>query len=459
MPRSVERALGKSLTVVKPRRMNLISVSIWACAILSAFVHCAVAIELYNDNGRIAVAEAKFLGGIQYANGINYGFGALDSPGETQRATLSLGVKPKLDIKWQFERSELYSTFSMVAATTTLDGELSGQVARSGDRAIDTDSTKIGWRNDVFDLSVGGQEFTIGDGFVVGDGNFNKGAADGQYWIGAFSAWRNSAVLRVNTKPIRADFFWLRTDDDLGDARVAGINVETTTKDTFGTLGLMFLEIIDDDGFTLEGMQVASVRGADIKVPGIENLKLFGEFVIERGQSDLTGRDIDANGWYIEANYQVFDIMWSPKFYYRFSHFSGDEAGSSDNEEYRGLFFTIFKRDWDTWYQGEITGEFHLFNQNQITQMAKLKVYPRADLSLGFWYYTHDLDTPQYFGTPVSDTDWAEEINLGIEYYPSDRLYTYWGFAWGTPHQGAVDIFGDDDDTFVVQMFLSYTYR
>jgi len=428
-------------------------------AFVAHFGAFAEAAEIYNDGERSVVAEVKFLGGIQHASGINYGFGAIDTPGETERETLYLGLKPRFDLNWALDASSLYSTFSMVAATTTLDGELSGQIARSGDRAIDTDSTKIGWRNDTFDVSVGGQEFTIGDGFVVGDGNFNKGAADGQYWIGAYTAWRNTAVLRVNTEPVRGDLFWLRTDDDLGDARVVGVNLETTTKESFGTLGVMAFGIIDDDGFGLEGMFVAGIRGADIRIPGIANLKLFGEFVAERGEDDRNGTDNDGNAWYVEGNYRFAATPWTPTLFYRYSHFSGDEAGSRDNEEYRGLFFTIFKRDWDTWYQGEVTGEFHLFNQNQVTRMAKMKVYPRPDMSLGIWYYTHDLDTPQYFGTRVTDTDWAEEINLGVEYYPSDRLYAYWGFAWSRPRQAAVDVFGDNDDTLVIQMFLSYTYR
>ena len=415
--------------------------------------------EIFNDGVRSAEAELKFLSGIQYGSGINYGFGALDAPGETERAALYLAVKPGLDLSWALGNSEFYSEFTFVAATTTLDGELAGQVGRGGDQAFDTDATKIGWRNDVIDFSVGGQEFTVGDGFIIGDGNFNQGGPDGQYWTGAFTAWRNSAVLRVNTKPVRGDVFWLRTDDDLGDSRVVGVNLETTTKETFGTLGIMYAEIIDEKRFGWEGMKIASFRGADIKVPGIANLKLFGEFVMERGESELTGADNDGNAWYIEGNYRFAAIPWTPTVFYRYSHFSGDEANTPDNEEYRGLFFTIFKRDWDTWYQGEVTGEMHLFNQNQVTQMAKIKVYPRPDLALGFWYYTHELDTPQYFGTPVSDTDWADEINLGVEYYPSDKLYAYWGFAWGHPRQAAVDVFDHRDDTLIVQMFLSYTYR
>ena len=431
-----------------------------AAVMINCAMQDAIAVELHNAAGRSAVAEIKFLGGIQAATGINYGIGAFDAIGESERETLSLGLKPRLDLEWGLASSTLYSTFSAVAATTTLDGELSGQVVRSGDQAIDTDSTKIGWRNETLDFSIGGQDFAIGDGFVVGDGNFNKGPADGQYWIGAFTAWRNSAILRVNTKPVRADVFWLRSDDDLGDARIAGVNIETTTKDSFGTLGLMYVEIFDsNDDLALEGMRVASIRGADIKIPGIDNLKFFGEFVMERGESDLTGRDNNANAYFIEGNYQFTSVPWTPKFFFRYSHFSGDEGDTSDSEEYLGLFYTIFQRDWDTWYQGEVTGEFHLFNQNQVTKLAKVKVYPKANWSLGMWYYNHDLDTPQYFGTPVTDTDWAEEINLAVEYFPSDRLYTYIGFAWGTPHQGAIDAIGGHDDTFVIEMFVSYTYR
>ena len=420
----------------------------------------AAAVELYNANGRRVLAETKFLGGIQAATGINYGIGAFDTLGETERQNLSLGIKPRFDLEWDLPSSTLYSAFSMVAAATVLDGELSGQIVRSGDRAIDTDATAIGWRNDTVDLSIGGQDFAIGDGFFIGDGNFNKGPADGQYWIGAFSAWRNSAIARIDTQPVRGDIFWLRSDDDLGDARIAGINLETTTKDTFGTLGFMYVEIYDDnDVLALSGMRVTSIRGADIKVPGIDNLKFFGEFVMERGNSDLTDRDNDANAWYVEGNYQFASLPWTPKFYLRYSHFSGDDGDTADNEEYRGSFFTIFKRDWDTWYQGEVTGEFHLFNQNQETTMAKLKVYPRPNWSLGTWYYTHNLDTPQYFGTPVTDTDWSEEINVGVEYFPSDRFYTFLGFAWGTPHQGAIDAIGGRDDIYVLEMFVSYTYR
>ena len=416
--------------------------------------------EFNTQGGRSISAEIQFLGGLQYGTGLNFGYGAIDTPGETKRAALSVAAKPKIGLSWELDALELYSHFSMVAAITTLDGELSGAIARSGDQAVDTDSTKIGLRYGVFDLSVGGQEFTVGDGFVIGDGNFNKGAADGQYWIGAFSAWRNSAVLRVDTSPIKADFFWLRTDDDLGDARVAGINIETSGQASQrGTLGLMYASIFDEEGLSLEGMKVFSVRGADIRIPGAPHMKFFGEYVMERGRSDLTGKKNKGNAWYAEMNYQMHETFWQPSFSYRYSHFSGEKADTDSTEEYRGLFFTIFTRDWDTWYQGEVAGEFHLFNQNQISQMVKMKVFPKPDLSLGFWYYSHDLDTPHYFGKIVSETDWSDEINLAVEYFPTKNLYTYLGFAWARPHQAATEVFESDDDTFVIQTYISFTYQ
>ena len=86
-------------------------------SLITAVAFCSVLLnvgdaELYDSNGRSVVAQVQLLGGIQYATGINYGFGAVDTPGETERATLSLGRKPKFDLNWLLDSSELYSTFS-----------------------------------------------------------------------------------------------------------------------------------------------------------------------------------------------------------------------------------------------------------------------------------------------------------------------------------------------------------
>ena len=396
--------------------------------------------------------------GLRYGTGLNYGLGAFDAIGETERTALYLVAKPKLDLAWARDASEFYGAVSVVAATTTLDGELSGQFARSGDEVLDTDHAYVGWRNDIFDFSVGGQEFWVGDGWFIGDGNFNQGGEDGQYWTGAFSAWRNTAIMKVNTEPVRGEVFWLRSDNDFRDGRVVGINIETTTADTFGTLGFMYAEIIAGGAFHLNGINAWNVRGAQIKVPGIPNLELYGEFIRQVG-TDVQGGGVDneATGWYIEGDYALQNTPWAPVVAYRYARMSGDELNTPENEEYRGAYFTIFKRDWDTWYMGEIAGEMHLFNENQITQMVKIKAYPVPNWSLTFYYYHHELEEPQYFGAPVSSTDWSDELNFGVEYFPSEHFFGYAGIAWSTPGDAPKELWGDDDIT-VIQTFLSYTF-
>ncbi len=395
--------------------------------------------------------------GLQHGWGINYGLGAYDSLGETERATFYGAAKPQLDLNWELERSEFYAGVSVAAATTQLDGEISGQVARAGDTAIDTDHAFVGWRNEVVDFSVGGQEYWVGDGFIVGDGNFNMGDENGQYWTGAFVAWRNSAILKVNTTPLRAEVFWLRTDSDFRDGRVVGINIETN-KLTFGTFGAMYLEVLEGGAYNLDGINAWNLRAANVQFPGLSGLHLFGELVVERGtDADGGGHDNDALGWYLEAQYTLARVAWKPVLTYRYTRLSGDELATPENEEYRGLYFTIFKRDWDTWYQGEIAGEYHLFNQNQITQMVKLKAFPRPSWAVTAYYYHHDLEEPHYFGTPVTDTSWADEINLGIEYFLGQRFYGYAGIAWSTPGDAVKQLLGEDDFT-VIQTYLSYTF-
>lgn len=438
---------------------------LWVLCALVAVPLCAAAFEAINFGNASITPTFRTLLGLQHGTGINYGLGALDTIGETERSVLYLALKPKLDATLALAptprvgESSLYGAVSFVAATTTLDGELSGQVARSGDQAFDTDHAYVGWRNETVDLSFGGQEFSIGDGFIIGDGNYNQGGENGQYWTGAFLAWRNSAVLKINTEPLRADVFWLRTDKDFRDGRVAGINIETTTAKTFGTLGFMYLEVLQGGAFNLDGIDAWNLRASAIKVPGVPDFELFGEWVLERGSDKQAGgRPNEAVGWYVEGQYSFPTLPWTPRVNYRYSRMSGDELDTPENEEYRALYFTIFRRDWDTWYQGEIAGEYHLFNQNQVTQMFKIKTFPRPTWALTFYYYHHELEEPQYFGTPVSSTAWADELNFGVERFLGARFYGYAGIAWSTPNTAAQEIFGDDDNFAVIQTFLSYTF-
>ena len=276
--------------------------------------------EVFNQDGFSASANLKTLAGFRHGENINFGlgsvrgFGSLASTGEQSRNDLEMAIKPGLNFEYALSNATLYGGSTAVAAITTLDGELSGQFARSGDYAINVDSAYLGWRNPWLDVSYGAHEFSLGDGFIVGDGNFNQGHDNGQYWIGAFTAWRNTGVVKVNTKPVRADLFWLRTDSDLGDSRVAGFNIENSLTERFGQIGVLYFKVYDDNGLNgFAGARVTGVRGQDIHWPTLPALKLYGEYVQQRGDVSRTGQKLDANAWYSEINYQFNGMRIFPE--------------------------------------------------------------------------------------------------------------------------------------------------
>lgn len=400
--------------------------------------------------------------GLQYAGGINYGYGPYDTPGERERSSMSGSIEPGLKLGWKLDGSELYGGVSIVAATTQLDGELSGQFGREGDTDFGLDTAYVGWKNEWLDLSYGAQPFVVGDGLLLGDGNFDVGKTDGQFWTAPYDAWRNSAIARINGGPLRADLFWLRSDVDFGDSRLLGVNVETNTQLERGKLGFMYLEVTEADGrgFGLgnDGLEVWDFRAANVKVPAVPNLEFFAEFVRQGGRDQDRRQRNDAYGGHIEAQYH-FKTWLTPTLAYRYARFSGDELDTPTvNEGYRSLFYGFYTREWDTWYQGEVAGEYHLFNSNQISHMVKLKAMAREDVAVTLYWYRHDLEEANYFGVPLKSTRWGDELNLGAEYFIGHKFYGYVGALWGLPSEAATEFFGSDDDFVVLQTWLSYTF-
>src|SRR3546814_19190422 len=67
------------------------------------------------------------------------------------------------------------------------------------------------WSSDVCSsdlLSVGRQDFTIGDGFLIQDGTI-EGQKRGATILSPRVAFDRTAILRLNTAPVRADVFHL----------------------------------------------------------------------------------------------------------------------------------------------------------------------------------------------------------------------------------------------------------
>lgn len=428
--------------------------------VLALLAAPAAALEPREWLGWTLVPSLEMRLGLQWAEGINYGFGAIDTPGETRRSALAISLEPRLALSRALGAGEFYGGVSLVGATTQLDGELSGQFARAGSKAVETEDAFFGWRTGSIDVSVGAQTYTVGDGLVIGNGNFDTGPDNGNFWVGPFDAWRNSAIIKLALAPgLAAEAFWLRADDDFGDARVVGANLKSIDHPR-GRFGAMVLQVLEGSAFNFDGVKLLNLRALDVKLPAMPSLTLYGELILQRGR-DVDGGGVDNRGLggYLEAAWQLpGGLAWAPVLTYRYAYFSGDDPETPRNEGYRSMFFGFYLRAWDTWYQGEVAGEYHLFNQNQVTQMLKLRTFPRRDLAATVYWYRHDLAERNYFGVPLDSRAWADEINAGVEYFRGERIYIYAGMAWSKPDRAAEQFFGDDEGFAIVQTWMRFRF-
>jgi len=426
--------------------------------------------QLYDGEKIDITTSTTVIGAVQQGKNVNYGAGQGFVAGDDSNTNVEGSMEVGGALTWDLGGgNSAYANASLVGAVQKNDGELSGAFGTGDHEEVSKELFNVGFTNGTFDLSFGAQDFMVGDGFLLGDGNFDVGADDGTYWAAPRSAWSNSAILRLNTDPVRADIFWLKADKNSFRQEYTGANVEYALKDGGGTLAAMYFEVNDDDGSgdgapigadTVltgnSGAEYFSVRANSIVVPGTENLTFHAEYSMIGGEHDESGQEYDADAWYAELNYAFNNVAWTPVLSYRFSHFSGDDLATSDNEGFAIPNYGI-GRDWDTWFQGEITGEYHLFNNNQDTHLIKIKAYPHEQWAIAAYYLNFKLDEKHWFGTPTSSDDWADEINLTVEYYPTDNFYVFGALAWATPGDAAKEMMGDDD-ALIAEVWFTYTF-
>jgi len=389
-------------------------------------------------------------------HGTNFGAGRVDvrSGDVTGNTSWSEGyAKPNVGAEYATGAAgTVYGGLSAVGAFTGGEGDAAGYT-RSGDGRVSMETAFLGWRSgglfsegwgeDAVDLSYGRQEFQVGDGFLIQDGNldqFNKGA----YWLAPRRAFRRAGLVRLNTAPVRADLFYLESDRDQDDTELAGVNLEYR-RESLGTLGLMYFEVLDSGSPTVfgarDGMDVVSLRVNGLTLPALPNLSLWGEYVSEGGGA--RDGDIDAHAWYVEGDYSLSAWPWSPTLSYRYSRFSGDPDPDDDKRRDFDPFFYGWSRGWGTWFQGEVTGEYLLFNSNQVTHMLHLSASPSEAFSGGVIAYRFDLDQDNYYGTPVSGRHFADELNLYLDWTVNEQVSVSAAYGIAVPRTAAKELFGD----------------
>lgn len=408
--------------------------------------------------------EVNFVAGgaVLSTRNVNFGSGRVDARSGKNDGTKidwqEFYIKPSVTLEYALQPDfSLLAGGSLVAATTLGDGDAGGYT-RSSDGDVTAEELYGGFRAGEWKFTAGRQNYMIGTGFIVMDGNLDQ-LKDGAYWLGPRTAFKDSAILAWDHSVLKTQAFTLRTDDDLGDFRMTGANLDYNLDDQV-TLGAMAMKVnaLGPKGassVSRDGMLVYNLRALNAKVPGLSALTLNAEYALERGSGE--GVDYDAKAWYGQADYAFDTLPLTPVIGYRYTSFSGDDDPTDNRQKSWDSLSKGFV-DWGTWLVGDIVGNYLLFNSNENVQQFSLKTHLNETLTLGAIHYQFWLDEKNYMGTSVSDRRFADESVVFLDWVPSKSLSTSLSYNWVKPMAAAKQVFGDDQKFSALELYFTYRY-
>ena len=318
-------------------------------------------------------------------------------------------------------------------------------------------------------LSIGEQDVKIEKQFLVGIGQYNPVAS----WLFQDQSFPLAIKLDGDFGPLKSNLFWaesrqywqnfnetfLVTPDMsfVDDVEVAGLNLHYDI----------------NEGTYLYGGIIAKLDGSDTENPGlgfssgsntinydlgihytVGPLLLEAEAVLQTGDAGTWGgveQDRDAFGGFAAATWN-FGGTLAPYLKLQVDHFSGDEdfndgTFDSDMEAFDPMFYGF--PGWQRWFIGEVAGELHLDNSNKQVFILEAGFQPHPTTTVSAHYLHTRLPEEYAQLTPLSDDHWSDEVNVFVDYFPSDHLYLHLGLGWATPGDAAEELLGDDDDIFV----------
>ncbi len=333
-------------------------------------------------------------------------------------------------------RGSWYGGISGIGTATIGNGDAAG-FTRGNEHGLDLEDAYLGWKNDTVDISVGSQNFVLGDGFLIAGDQISLGTGipnapevnrGGAYWLGARKAFRRTVILRMESgSPLRGDVFWLQSNNAAqSSTALSGMNIEWADQKR-GTLGASWFKILYVNANEFLGsyaqrdnMQVFNVRGHGNL--GIEPLFLAAGYVQESFKAAVQK---NANAWYSELGYTFQALPFSPSINYRYSHFS---------ETYDPLFYG-FTRGYGTWFQGEVAANYAgPFSSNANIQEVAFHADTSESLGVGALVFIFDTDVPG----PGQSKHFAREMDIYAEWSVSEHLWVSPLFGRYTPTTGFV---------------------
>ncbi|WP_076791364.1 hypothetical protein [Chlorobium sp. KB01] len=325
---------------------------------------------------------------------------------------------------------------------------------------LDIDKAYIGWRSgetipfvdrDGIDISIGKQNFMLGDGMVLVDGNDEANAHKGIYWLDPRQAWENTGILRVRKMPYYAELFYLMTDHDAGDDEILGGNIELQDS-KHGKIGLSYFNVLKSAMDTRDGTSTVGLHGRGHPLNDLPNMEIAGEFDYQRN----TFPSKTARAWFSEVKYYIPELPWYPTIGYRYSSFSGDDASTGSNEAWDYMHNGSTPYGFGYWYQGIVVGTYETRLSNLDTHFFNITLMPPLkDSWLKIFYYDYHFNkasTAKLDDTAVSSKRFASEWDLILGYSPSGKVDYMLIYGNATPHKGGVErVFGNDKHADILQ--------
>lgn len=408
---------------------------------------------------------AKFMG-VSIDN-IHFGMGPVGAPPGwfPNISRTEYIVAPRATMSWNTgDSGTVFGGMRIAASATRGDGDGWGLTAGNPSR-IDLDQAYIGWKSgdtipalghDGLEVSYGRQNFQLGDGMLLFDGNLDASQHDGAYWLDPRQSWKNAAIIKVNTKPIRADFFYLRSDPDSFSDSIYGVNLEYSDS-PLGVIGVHYFDVQSSEYVLRDGMKVMGIRGRGRPFAAFPLLELAGEY----DSQYKSNPDVKAEGWFAEANLNVpFFLPWFFNFSYRYASFSGDDASTPYTvERWDPMHYGATGKGFGWWYQGIVVGTYETWLDNLDTHWLKLTVVPPIPGTwLLFMYYDHrfnETSTARLDGGEVTSDRFATEWNVMAGYTMTKGVDLMAIYGTAKPGQGGIDrVFGFDETVSLIKFAL-----
>lgn len=434
----------------------------WTLSILTAVIcehsYAAYAFEAAGLSGEFSLgAGAASIN----ARNVNFGLGRIDLRDghiDGERVDWQEAyVKPGLTLGYALAPdTRLFAGGALLGAHTFGDGDAGGYT-RDGDGRGALEQAYAGVQLRDWTFTAGKQDFMVGSGFIVMDGNLDM-FDDGAYWLGPRTAFRDAAVLGFGHGEVAAQAFSLHTDDHLGDVRMNGLNLDYTPGGHVN-LGLMALRVSADDPYAnplqpRDGMRVYNLRTLQAKLPGLADLTLHGEYALQRGHG--AGVDYHASAWYAQADYAFPALPLQPLLSYRHARFSGDDDPGDHTQAAWDPLSKGFI-GWSTWLIGDIVGNYLLYNSNERVDQWTLRTQLTPTFTLGGIHYRFSLDEKALNGIPVSDRRFANENVVFLDWLPTPSVAASFAFNWAQPLGAARERYGNDDFR-TLSMYVTYRY-